>query len=98
MTRLVMSLAAVVLAVGYALSAVILVYVGFVRRRIRRWYWASVVPCLMLSATQIWLLAEQPTPSNRIIFGQTAACLLVTFRIILPALVVLRDAEGWTDR
>lgn len=91
MATAVMTLAAIVLAVGFALSAVFRVYVGAVRRGIRWAYWASVIPCMMLSANQWWLLADHPFPDSRIIFGQTALCFALIFVFMRPAIRVLQS-------
>lgn len=99
MAKAVMTFAAIVLAVGYALSAVLRVYVGAVRKGIRRTYWASVLPCAMISANQWWVLTDQPPAVSRIIFGQSALALLLIFVVIMPTLRILQSpvVEGRTQ-
>lgn len=83
--------AAITLATGYVIAAVLRFYAADFRASLKVWYRVSGVACLCLAVSQVWLILSGVSVTARIIFGQTWATVNCVAALIQPVLVVIRE-------
>ena len=99
MVAVIMTASAVVLALGYVWAAVVRFYIGFQMKWVRRTYWVSAVPCLMLASSLTWsLFVDEQFDAPRIILGRSGALIAIPLIFTRPGLLALRRHRAGDPR